>query len=134
MINSIEDLRSSGVLPTGPVSAWPQERNISGPEMEERFHPGDDYTKRPIIAQEYATEVKAGFGQMATGLARNVGIAFTNGRVEGDIREERFDLCKACPAFIPKTQRCSECGCFMAAKTWLNGNPQQLCPLKKWSR
>ena len=32
-------------------------------------------------------------------------------------REERYNLCKACPHFQPKMKRCRLCGCFMKLKT-----------------
>ncbi len=42
---------------------------------------------------------------------------------------ERFSICLACPKLIQSTKRCSECGCFMAAKTKLK---KATCPLNKW--
>jgi len=106
-----EQFRSAGVLPTGPVSPWPRGRRI-----------------------ESATEVKASVGDMFKGAIQNAGRMAKGGQVSQEIREERFDTCKACPAFIKKSQRCSECGCFMKAKTWINADPKKLCPLKKWDR
>ena len=119
MINSIEDLRSAGVLPTGPVSAWPKERNVAGEAMK-KIH------KNP--------KVKRSPRELASGLAKTALQGIRNGRVHKEVRNERFETCKACPAFRESDQRCSECGCYMAAKTWLGGDPDQLCPLKKWDR
>ena len=124
MINSIEDLRSAGVLPSGPVSAWPQERNVAGPGMQQ--------AKKALTQQPAQPKVKPGLGKMAKGLARTAGQAFVNGRVSAKVREKRYDICKACPAFRPDDKRCSECGCFMEAKTWVGGDPDRLCPLAKW--
>ena len=84
--------------------------------------------------QPHATKVTAGLGKMAKGLARNVGQAIVNGKVSEEIRNERYDTCKACPFFIEDSKRCSECGCFMEAKTWIGGDPDMLCPKQKWSR
>lgn len=42
---------------------------------------------------------------------------------------KRFDICKACPEFIPLTTQCKKCGCIMRLKTKL---PQATCPLNKW--
>jgi len=40
----------------------------------------------------------------------------------------RYSICKQCPKFTA-ARRCSECGCFMAAKTKLK---EATCPLGKW--
>jgi len=114
-----EELKSAGVYPSGPVSAWPEERNA---ELMKLLSPAE------------APKVKASGGQMVKGLAQNVGRAIFNGKVTKAIRDERYDTCKACPAFIEKSKRCSECGCFMEAKTWLSGDKSMLCPLNKWSK
>ena len=115
-----EDLKSAGVYPTGPVSAWPEHRNK---ELLEK-----------VKGAAHATAVKASPARMAGGLMKAAGQAMRNGRVSAQIRNERYDTCKACPAFIEGSKRCSECGCFMEAKTWVGGNPDTLCPLKKWER
>lgn len=78
--------------------------------------------------------VEATPAEMAGGALRVAGQAIRNGKVSKEVREERFATCRACPAFIPDSERCSKCGCFMAAKTWIGGNPDALCPLKKWDR
>lgn len=116
-MNLAEELRSAGVLPTGPVSAWPKERN-------------DLLTKQET--PQHATKVKATPMQMAQGLVRTAGAALANGRVTEEVRNKRYDVCKACPAFIEDSKRCSECGCFMEAKTWVNADAKILCPLNKW--
>jgi hypothetical protein len=46
-----------------------------------------------------------------------------------EIRNERFNICKACPRLFKPTRTCKECGCFMAAKTWLK---EASCPIGKW--
>lgn len=51
------------------------------------------------------------------------------GRVETEIFEQRFEICKACPKLIQITGQCKECGCFMKAKAKL---PNAVCPLGKW--
>lgn len=112
-----EELKSGGVYPTGPVSAWPQERN-----------------EQLAAATGKPKQVKATAGQMAGGFIKTAGQALRNGRVSKEVREERYDMCKGCPAFLEDSKRCSECGCFMEAKTWIGGDPKMLCPLKKWSR
>ena len=49
--------------------------------------------------------------------------------VTAEQREERYDICKACPELIPVTNTCKKCGCFMAAKTHL---AYAECPIGKW--
>ena len=120
-----EELKSAGAYPQGPVSAWPQERNNA--LMDKTKGKGKARAKS-------ATKVNASVGKMAGGLLKTAGQALRNGKVSAEIREERYDTCKACPFFIEDSKRCSECGCFMEAKTWVGGDPNLLCPKQKWSR
>mgnify|MGYP003331987218 CR=1 FL=1 len=124
MINSVEDLRSAGVLPTGPVSAWPQERNVAGPGME----------GKAVKPREKEPTVKASIAKMASGLGKVAMQGIKNGKVSVEVREERYDTCKACPFFNADSKRCSDCGCYMELKTWVGGDPDLLCPQKKWAR
>lgn len=121
-MNLAEELRSAGVLPTGPVSAWPQERNT---QLFNSVGNGD---------VTHAKKVNASASKMAAGLIKTAGQAMFNGKVSAEVREERYDICKQCPFFVEDSKRCSECGCFMEAKTWVGGDPDMLCPKKKWSR
>lgn len=116
-----EELKSAGAYPTGPVSAWPQERNES-------------LMRAAGKATTHAKKVKASPSRMAKGLATAAGSMIRHGKVSSEVREERYNTCKACPAFIEGSKRCSECGCFMEAKTWVGGDAKVLCPLKKWER
>ena len=81
-----------------------------------------------------APRVKPNVQTMAKGLARTAAQAFVNGRVSAAVRKERYDTCKSCPFFIEESKRCSECGCFMEAKSWIGGDPDKLCPKQKWPR
>lgn len=119
-MNILEELSHNGVVPAGPVSAWPKERHDALLERQGQ-----------IVHQ---TKVNASPLQMAKGLVRNVGQAVVHGKVSSEVREERYDTCKNCPFFIEDSKRCSECGCFMEAKTWIGGDPKLLCPKQKWSR
>jgi len=121
-MNIREELKSAGAYPTGPVSAWPLSRNEELTAYANKGKP------------EHAKKVKASATKMAGGLLKTAGQAIRHGKVSAEIREERYDTCKACPAFIEDSKRCSECGCFMEAKTWIGGDKDVLCPLKKWSR
>jgi len=120
----LEELSHNGVSPTGPCSAWPKERHEALAKSMQTAN----------ARQPHATRVTAGVGKMAMGLMRSAGQAITHGRVSTEIREERYNTCKACPFFIEDSKRCSECGCFMEAKTWIGGDPDTLCPKQKWSR
>jgi hypothetical protein len=104
-----EELKSAGVYPTGPVSAWPEERNIE-------LHASATNTKG-------ARKVNASVGKMASGFIKTADQAIRRGGVAKEIRDERYE-----------SKRCSECGCFMEAKTWVGGDPKKLCPKKKWVR
>ena len=131
MQGTIEDFRSAGVLPTGPVSAWPKERNdeleqLARKEMAAKF--------KGLNEEERATKVKAGLTKQAGGVFKTAKALVRGGTVSKQIRNERYEVCKQCPAFIEDSKRCSECGCFMEAKTWVNDNPKSLCPRKKWVR
>lgn len=55
-------------------------------------------------------------------------IAGENALTDSEV-ESRFAACKTCEFFIPDTERCSKCGCFMEYKTRLRG---QKCPVGKW--
>lgn len=84
--------------------------------------------------KEEPSNIGASLSQMAINLAKTTGQAITHGKVSAEIREERYSTCKACPAFNSESKRCNDCGCFMEAKTWVGGNPDHLCPQKKWER
>ena len=114
-----EELKSAGAYPTGPVSAWPRERQ-------------EELTKTAL--KNKPAKVNASASKMAGGLLRTAGQAIRHGKVSAEIREERYNTCKACPLFVKESKRCSDCGCFMEAKTWVGGDPKKLCPKKKWSR
>ena len=112
-----EELKSAGTYPTGPCSAWPEERNIALIEA---------------VKPKQATKVTATAGQMAKGLLRTAGAAITSGRVSKEVRDARYKTCQNCPLFLKDSKRCSDCGCFMEAKTWVNGNKAVLCPKDRW--
>ena len=51
------------------------------------------------------------------------------GRVQGEIAEQRLDMCKGCEHYVKATHQCTECGCIMNAKVKL---PNASCPIGKW--
>lgn len=67
--------------------------------------------------------------EAAEAAANKAAEAYENARVDDVIREERYDICKACPHFVNLTTTCTQCGCFMAAKTYL---AHASCPIGKW--
>lgn len=125
-----EDFRSAGVLPSGPVSAWPKERHdkmMAAAVVDERYP-----KKNKTVKEAGEEKVMPGLRQMAGGLLKTGKQAIIHGKVDSSVREERYATCRTCPAFNPKSKRCKECGCFMEAKTWVGGDPKKLCPLQKW--
>jgi rRNA maturation endonuclease Nob1 len=48
-----------------------------------------------------------------------------------EIRDTRYNECLGCDRLFKPTRTCRECGCFMAAKTWLKDAE---CPIGKWHR
>lgn len=112
-----EQFRSAGVLPSGPVSPWPQGREIK---------------KRSYYSRD--RKVSATAGQMAKSLLKTTGQAVRKGRVSPEIRKERLEICERCPHFLENSSRCGLCGCYMRAKAWVGGDPDRLCPSQKWLR
>lgn len=137
-----EELKSADTYPTGPCSALPRSRNlrlaalVSGispdaTEAEMRTYNEDGELESVTVVN---LREKPTPGQMAIGLMKTAKQAVINGKVSSEIRNERYETCKACPSFDSSSKRCSECGCFMEAKTWVGGDPDRLCPLKKWEK
>jgi hypothetical protein len=52
-------------------------------------------------------------------------------KVEVEIKSQRMDICNSCEHLIPAVKACTQCGCFMEAKTTL---PHAECPIGKWGR
>jgi hypothetical protein len=50
-------------------------------------------------------------------------------RASAELIKKRLNICSECPAFIPLTQTCKKCGCFMKMKIQLE---KAYCPLGKW--
>ena len=47
---------------------------------------------------------------------------------EPAVREQRITICKSCDK-INELKFCTECNCFMPAKTWV---ASRKCPMNKW--
>lgn len=121
-----EALSCDGVEPTGPVSAWPRERNI---QLHRQHQMQTDAARR-----EWEKEEKADLKKMAGGVVKTALQAARNGKVSKEVREARMETCKGCEFFKPDSKRCSLCGCFMEAKTWIAGPKHNLCPKDRWSK
>lgn len=59
-----------------------------------------------------------------------------SGVVQGDgvlvtdvVYEQRMAICNTCEFFRQEDKRCTQCGCFMEAKTKFK---KTYCPVKKW--
>lgn len=62
-------------------------------------------------------------------------------KVQAELAEWRMSVCRACPDFKPKNQKCGVCGCYLEIKTacYTNRNPKKMrtefthCPNGKWN-
>lgn len=124
------ELSCDGVLPSGPVSGWPKERHDELMAAAARMNEVGIEVPEDAKPHKSSPSMK----KMARGLLRTARQAVRHGTVSAEIREERYDTCKACPFFNADSKRCNDCGCFMEAKTWVGGDPNMLCPQQKWSR
>jgi len=137
MINSAYDLsyynEEDGTLigPSGPCSAWPKDRNKAAGGMTTVWHPPEDPMVQAVTegAREKANKPKVNLGQMASNLVKTSIQAVSTGKADKGLRDKRYAMCLECPHFIEQSKRCSECGCFMEAKTWIKGAS---CPVGKW--
>ena len=91
----------------------------------------DVYMEASRVVMVQAGVVSAdGFTEEDDHRATPLDLLNSNNYVDRDTREVRYDLCKACPRLFKPTRTCKECGCFMAAKTWLKNAD---CPIGKWA-
>jgi len=51
--------------------------------------------------------------------------------VPDDVKQIRMEICRECPSWDERFNRCTECGCQMRVKASLTSSE---CPLKKWGR
>jgi hypothetical protein len=71
---------------------------------------------------------------MAESLLVTTGQAIRHGVASDDTYRYRLATCFSCEQFNHKSRRCGKCGCFMAAKARIAGDPRMLCPLHLWQR
>jgi len=46
-----------------------------------------------------------------------------------DLSASRTAICKGCPWFVPKGERCQKCGCVIPLKVYFS---EEKCPIGKW--
>lgn len=60
---------------------------------------------------------------------------------DGQLAKQRYDTCKSCERYVPETDQCNVCGCYMSIKTTLETNRdpelggkivETHCPLGRW--
>ena len=71
---------------------------------------------------------------MAESLVVTAGQAIRHGVASDETYRYRLATCFSCEQFNHKSRRCGKCGCFMAAKARIAGDPRMLCPLHLWQR
>lgn len=73
--------------------------------------------------------------EMAKGIAESIGRT-TKAALSGmevvagvGLVEKRTSICRACPWFVAKGQRCAKCGCVVPLKAYFK---EERCPVGKW--
>lgn len=61
---------------------------------------------------------------VVTGVVQGEGVMVTE-----EIYTNRMNICNACEFFRREDKRCTQCGCFMEAKTRFK---KTFCPVHKW--
>ena len=46
-----------------------------------------------------------------------------------DLALQRTSICKSCPWYVPKGQRCAKCGCVVPLKVYFE---EESCPIGRW--
>lgn len=57
--------------------------------------------------------------EMLASLTQAVDQVLRGGRVIPEVAQARLEICKQCIHLIPEKNRCSICGCYMNAKTYI---------------
>ncbi len=124
------DVSTSGVRGSGAeVIAPPQP-----PAVKTAPQPAPQAVAQPTAAPPAAANAPVatsypGVWTMAQTFTASAAQFVANGAktVSREVREERLSICKMCPQY--DGTRCIQCGCFIAAKTWV---PHEKCPAGKW--
>jgi len=64
-------------------------------------------------------------------LAKTAKAAVTGNKIiaSSDLALQRTSICKSCPWYVAKAQRCAKCGCVVPLKVYFE---EEECPIKKW--
>jgi hypothetical protein len=82
----------------------------------------------PVTAAPQPQQYPGAWTMAQTFTASATQFVASGGKVVGrDVREQRLSICQTCPHY--DGTRCIQCGCFIAAKTWV---PHEKCPAGKW--
>lgn len=135
----------------GPYCPWPKPDNgdydlLEGETLVEArslsFEEWEEERQQQQVAEEWEEDENGNrtgetsypsLKTMAGNLVKSGAQAVSNRPVDKETYNKRLDVCRNCPAFDPAQKRCTECGCYMPAKAHIGGDPDALCPLKKWS-
>lgn len=77
----------------------------------------------PSLASQLGTAASAGL-DAASAIAHG-----ESPFVQSPEQNARETICRGCDRFDPRWNKCLECKCFLAIKTWLKA---QSCPIGKW--
>lgn len=89
--------------------------------------PKCDDTEPPKELPSFTDMAKGLLGTMkdvAQGAMHGEGVLVTE-----EVYTQRMNTCMGCEFFIQDSKRCTQCGCFMEAKTRLK---KAFCPIHKW--
>jgi hypothetical protein len=90
---------------------------------EPKCHDDDPPKELPSFA-DMARGLLSTMKDVAAGAIQGEGLF-----VSEDVYTTRMNICRTCEFFVRDTSRCTQCGCFMEAKTRL---VKAHCPIHKW--
>lgn len=74
-----------------------------------------------------ANAVKAG-GRLLTAVLHRQQVM-----VDDDEFDRRMDICRKCDHFVPHSNRCAKCGCYLKSKVISKARMQtESCPIDRW--
>jgi len=90
---------------------------------EPRCNDDDSLKELPSFA-DMAKSLLNTTKDVASGIIQGEGLLVTE-----EVYNTRMNICNGCEFFVHKSKRCTQCGCFMEAKTRLK---KTFCPIHKW--
>ena len=113
---------------------WHVEQHLAGTgnHVSEQWH--DSLTGKipeKITHQSATIEAIKNVGQMIGSAATAAAKFVANGApvVNGNMQEERMNICRSCDQFDEQSIRCKDCKCFLEVKSRM---ATEVCPLNKW--